>query len=59
MIHGNNIRVEDVVGVMMLVLITTMTKNRATFAAYFRITSTAIKHPCITKRTNTNIVATQ
>ena len=38
MIRGSNICDDDVVGVMKLVLIPTITKNRATFAvhAYFR-----------------------
>ena len=57
MIHGNNIRDHDVVGVMKLVLITTITKNRPTFAIYFRVTSTAIMVSIIvTKRINANVV---
>ena len=46
MICGNNIRNHDVVGVMKLVLITTIDKNRPTFAVYFRVTSNAIKQHC-------------
>ena len=46
MICGNNIRDHDVVGVMELVLITAITKNRQPFSVYFRVTSTPIKHNC-------------
>ena len=55
MIRGDKIHDHDVVSVMKLVLITTITKNRPTFAVYFRVTSTAIKIP-VTKRTNANVV---
>ena len=37
MICGNNIHNHDIVGMMKLVLITTMTKNFMTFMVYFRI----------------------
>ena len=50
MIHGDNIRDYAVVGVMKLVLITAITKNRPTFAVYFRVTAT------VTKCTNENVV---
>ena len=41
MIRGNNLRDHDAVGVMKLVLITTVAKNRPAFAVYFRVASTA------------------
>ena len=55
MIRANNIRDHNVVGVMKLVVITAITKNRLIFAVCFRVKLTPIKI-IVTKHTNAIVI---